>query len=201
MIRVPSSGFPAPSVKRLNSPPTYISPLVFLSPLRTMSRLQYTVPNTEEIRTCQVLEDQPDGGLLQLFKFQTFTNNRTCETDFQRFNKFTNRYETAGIIQWNGSTNAQVTFGIVTLSLRDVRRLNKPSSQSRRFRWNNSEYKWKRGGSDGKDLFCYDWRKRVIASFNDETKVLQVSERGYTILDQIVVTCLLHRWMLSLGHW
>lgn len=166
-----------------------------------MSRLQYTVPNAQEIRTCDVLEDQANGDILRLFKFQTFSNNRTCETDFQRFNKQTNRYETAGIIQWNGNTAAQVTFGIVTFTLREVRRLNKASSQSRRFRWNNSEYKWKRDGADGKDLICLDWRKRVIASYKDDTKALDVSDRGYAILDQVVVTCLLHRWILALGLW
>jgi hypothetical protein len=32
---------------------------------------------------------------------------------------------------------------------------------------------------------CFDWRKRVIASYTDETKVLEVSQRGYAILDQV----------------
>ncbi|KAF8592502.1 hypothetical protein K439DRAFT_1625856 [Ramaria rubella] len=85
--------------------------------------------------------------------------------------------------------------------MREVRQMKKSTSQSRRFRWNNWEYKWKRNGVDGKDLICFDWLKRVIASYNEETKVLDVTERGYSILDQIVVICLLHRWFLSLGYW
>lgn len=73
--------------------------------------------------------------------------------------------------------------------------------RSRRFRWDNCEYRWKRAGPDGKDLLvslqlarasvsdappqCYDWWKRLIASYNEETKVLSVSDRGYAILDQV----------------
>ncbi|KAF8520100.1 hypothetical protein JB92DRAFT_3111952 [Gautieria morchelliformis] len=118
------------------------------------------------------------------WQFQTFSNNQTCETDFERYNKATNRYEVAGGIRWDGQMKAQVTFGVVTLPLHEVRRLKKATSQSRRFRWNNSEYKWKRGGTDGKDFFCYDWLNRLIASYTEESKKLEVTDRGYTILDQ-----------------
>jgi hypothetical protein len=101
-----------------------------------MVTLQYTVPDPSEIRTCYVLETQPDGSQLKLFQvgvdrilspshgmllldpqFQTYSSNRTCETDFLRFNTATNRYEIAGEIKWDGQMNAQVTFGVVTVGV------------------------------------------------------------------------------------
>lgn len=32
---------------------------------------------------------------------------------------------------------------------------------------------------------CYDWVNRVLASYTEETKQLEVTERGYAILDQV----------------
>jgi len=159
--------------------------------------LTYTFPNPLELRTSNVLEEQPEGNVLTLFKIQTFSNNQTCETDFYRFNKLTQRDELAGGIQWS-MRSTTVSFGAIHIPFHELRRKNKAASQSRRFRWNNSEYKWKRSE---RHLMCYDRFKRVIANYNDDTRRLEVSDRGYALLDQIVVTCLLHRWVISQGYW
>jgi len=161
--------------------------------------LQFTFPDPSDFRTANILEPQANGEHLTLFKIQTYSNTPTAETEFLRFNKLTGKDEWAGGIRWEGRTT--VSFGAVNMSLHELRRRKKPSSQSRRFKWNNSEYKWKRTGTGGRNLTCYDWFKRVIASYNDDTRYLEVSDRGYALLDQLVVTCLLHRWTLSQGYW
>lgn len=94
--------------------------------------------------------------------------------------------------------------------------------RSRRFVVNGSEYKWKI--RDESDLFvstmllfsqytqlsliytrpfrqCVDSGGRTIATWSKERLKLTVSASAEEILDQLVVTCLVHVWFIAHGYW
>ncbi|KAI0921564.1 hypothetical protein AcW1_004503 [Taiwanofungus camphoratus] len=91
------------------------------------------------------------------------------------------------------------------------------SSRSRRFKANNSEYKWKIA-ENGSDLFvcgfillqpadrltleqCVNARGKTIATWSQEGQILRVSRSAEGFLDRVVVTCFLNLWMKQLNLW
>ncbi|KAJ7276236.1 hypothetical protein B0H12DRAFT_1005313, partial [Mycena haematopus] len=125
-------------------------------------------------------------------------------TTFQRKNLTTNVWEPAGEISWTSNTNAIVHFGIDEVSMGDLRKPKKSSSQSRRFKAGGSEYKWKM--TEGSDLFvclpsCVDSRGKTVATWSQEETTLRVGAQAVHILDRVVVTCLLNLWIRQLGLW
>ncbi|CCM01691.1 uncharacterized protein FIBRA_03755 [Fibroporia radiculosa] len=91
----------------------------------------------------QVIEGSLDTA--EIYKFHhPNTGTNMGVTTIQRKNAATQRWENAGQIEWSSDTNASVFFGgIERVSMRDLRKLKKPTSKSRRFKANGAEYKWK----------------------------------------------------------
>ncbi|KAK1236670.1 hypothetical protein PQX77_000026 [Marasmius sp. AFHP31] len=108
-----------------------------------------------DIRTFKVLRipDATSDEALELYRFHhPVTGSHTGTTTFQRLNTNTGIYETAGHIAWLSSHNAMIAFGVDEVHIRDLRKRKKSSSQSRRFKAGNSEYKWKKAETP-RDLF------------------------------------------------
>ncbi|ETW84312.1 hypothetical protein HETIRDRAFT_416015 [Heterobasidion irregulare TC 32-1] len=129
-------------------------------------------------------------------------------TTFHRKNLNTMKWETAGEIEWTSNTNARIYFGIDEVSIRDLRKPKNANSKSRRFKASGSEYKWKIAEKNT-DLLkkimvrpqCVDSRGRTVATWGQAEQTLRVEGRVGSILDRIVVTCLLHIWMRRQGQW
>ncbi|KAI0069013.1 hypothetical protein BV25DRAFT_1792070 [Artomyces pyxidatus] len=168
-------------------------------------RLQYPPaesvadPRTVNIYRTVVTDDSTDQ--VELYKFHhPNTGSRIGVTTFHRMNMATQKWETAGEIDWTSDTNATVLFGIESISIRDLRTPKKSSSKSRRFKASGSEYKWKIA-DEGVDLFCVDSRGKTVATWTEGELSLHVESRVESILDRLVVTLLLNRWMKALGSW
>ncbi|KAM5535644.1 hypothetical protein V8D89_010631 [Ganoderma adspersum] len=167
-------------------------------------------PNADA-RTLQVLQivDQNSAGAGQstvaLYKFHhPNTGLTTGVTSIQRINTDTQVWENAGNIDWSSNTSGAVYFGVERVSIRELRKPKKPSSKSRRFRVNNSEYKWKLA-ENGTDMICVSDnlgnRGRQIAAWTQDTLTLRVAERAEGFLDRVVVTCFLHLWLRRYSIW
>ncbi|KAF5393870.1 hypothetical protein D9757_000186 [Collybiopsis confluens] len=137
-------------------------------------------------------------------------------TTFHRQNVATGIFETAGQIDWLSDYNATVYFGLEEASHTCISAANwqicrtdsRPrieetqEDESRRFKVDGSEYKWKLATSNSGGLFCVDSRGKVIATWNQEQSNLDVSPGAESILDRLVVTCFLNLWALRhLGQW
>jgi len=156
---------------------------------------------TNDMRTVQVkqvVEGTVDE--IDFYKFQhPVTGSISGVTTFYRMNMETQRWETAGQIEWSSNNSATVYFGIEKVSMRELRRPKKSSSHSRRFKAGGSEYKWKLM-EDG--LVCISVsRSRTIATWTQSALSLRVAERGEPMLDRIVVTCFLNLWMKTRNMW
>ncbi|KAF8211290.1 hypothetical protein K438DRAFT_1568740 [Mycena galopus ATCC 62051] len=166
----------------------------------TILRFAYSKP--EEIRTFRAFKRLDDATEVELYEFyHSVFGPASGVTTFQRKNLVTNVWEPAGEISWasNSNTNATVYFGTDEVNIKDLRKPKKSSSQSRRFKAGGSEYKWKL--SEGSDLFCVDSRGKTVATWSQEEATLHVGVQAETILDRMVVTCLLNLWIRQLGHW
>ncbi|OJT13300.1 hypothetical protein TRAPUB_10066 [Trametes pubescens] len=143
--------------------------------------------------------------LIELYKFHhPNTGVNTGLTTFQRKNFETQLWENAGQIEWNSNTSGAVYFGVERISIRELRKSKKPSSKSRRFKVNSSEYKWKIA-ENGADLICVSDnltnRGKTIAMWTQEALILRVAERAEGFLDRVVVTCVLNLWFKRLNLW
>ncbi|KAL1743309.1 hypothetical protein HDZ31DRAFT_83494 [Schizophyllum fasciatum] len=163
-------------------------------------RFAFSTSSNSDMRTLQVYS-QADGQETELYKFyHPMTGLSSGLTTVQRRNPNTQIYETACEIEWKSDTNATVSFGVEQVTLRDLRKPKKNSSQSRRFKAGGSEYKWKIAEND-KDIFCVDTRGKAVAEWDQEQKSLKVARRSEGILDRLVVTCILNLWMKRAGDW
>lgn len=136
-----------------------------------------------------------------MYKFQhPNTGTNTGVTDISRKNAATQRWEHAGQIDWLSDHTANVMFGTERVHIRELRKMKKQSSKSRRFKAGGSEYKWKQA-ENGKDLFCVSTRGKVVATWSDDQSQLRITDRGEGILDRVVVTCFLNSWMNGLKLW
>ncbi|KAJ7499087.1 hypothetical protein FB451DRAFT_24977 [Mycena latifolia] len=165
--------------------------------------LRFAYSNSEEIRTFRAYKRiEGAGGATDLELYQFYHSSygpSSGVTTFQRVNLNTSVWEPAGEISWTSNTNATVHFGIAEVSIRDLRKPKKSSSQSRRFKAGGSEYKWKMG--EGSDLFCVDSRGKTVATWSQDETTLHVGAQAEHILDRVVVTCLLNLWIRQLGLW
>ncbi|KAH8106213.1 hypothetical protein BXZ70DRAFT_1004487 [Cristinia sonorae] len=155
---------------------------------------------TNDLRTVlvkQVVEGLESG--IEFYKHPV-TGSISGVTTFSRMNLETQRWETAGTVEWSSNHSAVVTFGIESISMRELRKPKKSSSQSRRFKAGGSEYKWK-VTEDG--LVCSGGSRggKVVATWSQSTLTLRVAERIEPILDRVVVTCFLNIWMKSRNAW
>ncbi|KAH9853768.1 hypothetical protein C2E23DRAFT_727831 [Lenzites betulinus] len=132
------------------------------------------------------------------------TGLNTGETSFHRRNMQTQIWENAGHVEWSSPINGSVHFGVERISIRELRKPKKPSSKSRRFKVNSSEYKWKIA-ENGADLICVSDnltnRGRTVAVWTQEALTLRVAERAEGILDRVVMTCLLNIWFKEKNLW
>lgn len=167
--------------------------------------LQFIYPQTADADTRtfqvkQIVEGSP--GTIDIYKFQhPNTGSNLGVTSIQRKNLATQRWEAAGHIEWTSDTNASVYFGgLERVNMRELRKLKKTSSKSRRFKADGSEYKWKIA-ENGHDIYCVSTRGKTVATWSQEQSTLRVADRAEDILDRIVVTCLLNTWMMRLGFW
>ncbi|KAI0356634.1 hypothetical protein OH77DRAFT_220137 [Trametes cingulata] len=163
-------------------------------------------PNADP-RTANILQiTEGADGPIELYKFHhPNTGLATGVTSIQRKNPETQVWENAGQIEWTSNTNGAVYFGgVERVSFRELRKAKKPSSKSRRFKVNNSEYKWK-VAENGADLICVSDnltnRGKTIALWTQETLILRVAERAEGFLDRVVVTCFLNLWFKRLNLW
>ncbi|KAI0334762.1 hypothetical protein GY45DRAFT_1044090 [Cubamyces sp. BRFM 1775] len=142
---------------------------------------------------------------VEMYKFHhPNTGLTTGVTSFQRKNAETQLWENAGQVEWSSNTSGAVYFGVERVSIRELRKPKKPTSKSRRFKVNNSEYKWKIA-ENGTDLICVSDnltnRGKTIALWTQETLILRVAERAEGFLDRVVVTCFLHLWFRRNSAW
>ncbi|KAJ6516051.1 hypothetical protein C8R45DRAFT_229928 [Mycena sanguinolenta] len=164
----------------------------------TTLRVAFSKP--EEIRSFRAYQQRDNATELEIYEFyHSVYGPSSGVTTFQRRNLTTNVWEPAGEISWTSNTNATVHFGIDEVNIRDLRKPKKASSQSRRFKAQGSEYKWKM--TEGSDLFCVDSRGKTVATWNQEESTLRVGVQAEHILDRVVVTCLLNLWIRQLGLW
>ncbi|KAH9943071.1 uncharacterized protein BXZ73DRAFT_97133 [Epithele typhae] len=134
---------------------------------------------------------------------------------YKRKNAETSVWENAGQIEWSSNTSGAVYFGVERahaylgggrgqISIRELRKPKKPSSQSRRFKVNGTEYKWKLA-ENNTDMTCVSdslgARGKPLATWTDATRTLRVAERAEPFLDRVVVTCLLHVWFRRWNAW
>ncbi|KAI0092781.1 hypothetical protein BDY19DRAFT_883607 [Irpex rosettiformis] len=119
-------------------------------------------------------------------------------TYFERMNCATSLWEPAGHVEWSSNHSANVYFGLERVPLRELRRLKKTTSKSRRFKANGTDYRWKLA-DNGFDLICVSTQisafGRNVAEWSNERSTLRVVERFEPILDRLVVTCILNLWM------
>ncbi|KAH7920276.1 hypothetical protein BV22DRAFT_814079 [Leucogyrophana mollusca] len=165
-------------------------------------RFVYPISSNADIRTFRVYQViEGSTGELELYKFlHPMTGLATGITTYHRKNLITLVFETAGQIEWTSNTNATVYFGIDEVPVKDLRKVKNATSQSRRFKVAGSEYKWKIS-ENGTDMFCIDSKDKHIANWSQDTQILSVAPRAETMLDRIVVTCLLNLWFKQLGRW
>ncbi|KAF8232397.1 hypothetical protein L208DRAFT_1397356 [Tricholoma matsutake] len=165
---------------------------------------KYSTGSNTDIRTFSVywtraIQSNDELEVTELYQFyHPVTGHTTGVTTFCRQNPATHVFETAGAIEWFSNSNATVHFGIDEVPIRDLRKAK--NSQSRRFKAEGSEYKWRFGNNQG-DLDCLDSRGRTVASWSQEQLRLRVAARVADALDRIVVTCLLNIWIRRLGMW
>ncbi|TCD71309.1 hypothetical protein EIP91_011080 [Steccherinum ochraceum] len=96
-----------------------------------------------DMRTVQI-KQVVEGSTEEIdFYKHPLTDSTSGETTFYRMNIDIDRWETAGTISWSSNHTATVRFGIEDISMRELRKPKKGSSQSRRFKAAGSEYKWK----------------------------------------------------------
>ncbi|PCH41426.1 hypothetical protein WOLCODRAFT_131910 [Wolfiporia cocos MD-104 SS10] len=167
--------------------------------------LQFLYPESSnaDMRTFRVVQlpDETTSESEELYKFHhPNTGTTTGVTSIQRKNLTTQRWENAGQIEWTSNTNATVYFGIERVSMRELRRLKKSSSRSRRFKASGTEYKWKIADNEI-DMICVSTRGKVVAAWSHELNILRVTDRADGILDRVVVTCFLNLWMKTLRLW
>ncbi|KAE9410271.1 hypothetical protein BT96DRAFT_983828 [Gymnopus androsaceus JB14] len=87
------------------------------------------------------LSSESSASSIELHKFHHPETGFADEvTTFHRQNLATSIFEAARKILW---TNAVGHFGLEEVHIRDLRRVKKPSSRSRRFKAGGSEYKWR----------------------------------------------------------
>ncbi|KAF7355178.1 hypothetical protein MSAN_01433500 [Mycena sanguinolenta] len=169
--------------------------------------LRFAFSKPEEIRTFRAYQQRDDAAELEIYEastpplpfYHSVYGPASGVTTFQRKNLTTNVWEPAGEISWTSNTNATVHFGIDEVDIRDLRKPKKANSQSRRFKAQGSEYKWKM--AEGGDLFCVDSRGKTVATWNQEETMLHVGAQAEHVLDRVVVTCLLNLWIRQLGLW
>jgi len=150
--------------------------------------------DVRSLRINQVLEGSSNE--TELYKFYhpfADANTGTTTTTFHRMNLATNRWETAGEIEYRSLTPITVHFGIEAVHARDLRKLKKSSSKSRRFKAGGSEYKWKIADNET-DLVCVDSRGKPVAKWSQQALQLLVAEKVQGCLDRIVITCMLNVW-------
>ncbi|OSX59197.1 hypothetical protein POSPLADRAFT_1040916 [Postia placenta MAD-698-R-SB12] len=139
---------------------------------------------------------------IELYKFHhPVTGNNTGVTQIHRKNLATQVWEPSGHIEWTSAAAATVYFGgLERVPMRELRRMKKVSSKSRRFKANGSEYKWK-VAENGTDIYCVSTRSKTVATWSQEQSTLRVMDRAEGILDRIVVTCFLNLWMKRINQW
>ncbi|KAH9938401.1 uncharacterized protein B0H18DRAFT_949756 [Fomitopsis serialis] len=158
-----------------------------------------TNPDRRTFRINQIVEGSTEP--VPMYKFQhPNTGTNTGVTEISRKNAATQRWEHAGQLDWLSDHTANVMFGTERVHMRELRKMKKQSSKSRRFKAGGSEYKWKQA-ENGKDLFCVSTRGKVVATWSDDQSQLRVTDRGEGILDRVVVTCFLNSWMNGLKLW
>ncbi|KAL7282120.1 hypothetical protein ACG7TL_003589 [Trametes sanguinea] len=171
--------------------------------------LRFVYPNNPnaDFRTVNIhqIVEGSDAAPIEMYKFHhPNTGFMTGVTSIQRKNMDTQIWENAGQIEWSSNTSGAVYFGVERISIRELRKMKKPSSKSRRFKVNNSEYKWK-VAENGTDLICVSDsltnRGKTIALWTQETLILRVAERAEGFLDRVVVTCFLNLWFKRLNLW
>ncbi|KAJ7179823.1 hypothetical protein C8R43DRAFT_1093369 [Mycena crocata] len=165
--------------------------------------LRFSFSNPEEIRTFRAykrIDTVANPTELELYQFyHSSYGPASGVTTFQRLNLATGVWEPAGEISWMSHSNATVHFGVNEVSISDLRKPKKKSSQSRRFKAGGSEYKWKMTEESG--LLCVDSRGKTVATWSQEETTLRVGSQAELILDRVVVTCLLNLWIRHLGLW
>jgi len=138
--------------------------------------------------------DQDD---LKLYYFLTFGQ----ESTYYRFNLATDRYENAGSIEWLSTYNIRLNMGLRSLHVEALTRRNKPTSRSRRFKaLNNVEYKWRPADDEPMNLECMTVTgRKFVALYTNANNSMRVHPRGQGILDDIVISCLIHLYRRSKG--
>ncbi|KZT26983.1 hypothetical protein NEOLEDRAFT_1062011 [Neolentinus lepideus HHB14362 ss-1] len=167
--------------------------------------LRFVYPPSDsnsDIRTFRVYQLSEDSSTsTELYRFfHPLTGLSSGVTTFQHKNLTTGIWDSAGQIDWTSNYNATVTFGIDEVNIRDLRRVKKSTSKSRRFKAKGSEYKWKIAENET-DIFCVDWRGRSVATWTQAELTLSIVSSAEAILDHLVVTCLLHLWVRQSGRW
>jgi len=164
-----------------------------ITDIRNGRMVQLVGDSAEEVEVYKIYHPSTD--------VMSGTTSLAGTTIFHRMNSATNRWETALEVEYRSNIPITVHFGIEAVHVRDLRKLNKSSSKSRRFKAGGSEYKWK-NTDDNKDLYCVDSRGKIVATWTEETMKLWVAEKLQGSLDRVVVTCLLHVWWKRvLGSW
>ncbi|KAI0692648.1 hypothetical protein BC835DRAFT_1406968 [Cytidiella melzeri] len=165
--------------------------------------LQFIWPpsdTTTDLRTLRIKQIDENGEAHDIYKFRhpLIAYSNSGVTYFQRMNFATNLWETAGHIEWSSDHSANIYFGLERIPLRELRRMKKNTSKSRRFKANGTDYKWKIA-DNGLDLICVSTqlgaRGKNVAEWSNEALTLRVAERAEPILDRLVVTCILNLWM------
>lgn len=84
--------------------------------------------------------------------------------------------------------------------IKELRKVKHGTSQSRRFKVNGIEYKWKIN-ENGKDLFCIDSQDRSVATWSAQEKTLRIAQNYSLITERILVSCFLNLWFKQQGRW
>lgn len=157
----------------------------------------------------------------------------TAITVFSHWNEATRLDEVAGEINWDQrQSTGTISFGhLPARNLREMRKEKTPGKskcvfsndagsvseaklclRSRRFTWNDHQYKWKRGvtpndlqvravrrllPSPHRISQCFSITRmigsdKLIANYDSSTQTLTIEARGEEIIDQIVVLCVVH---------
>lgn len=164
--------------------------------LRFIYPTDLSTTDARTIKINQVVEGSSNE--LEFYEFQhPFVREASFSsaalTTFSRMNTATQRWETAGQIEYRFLTPHTVHFGIEPVYVRDLRKKNSSTSNSRRFTLDGSEFKWKLT-EDETDLFCVDAHDRTVAKWSQQQLRLWVAESVLGHLDRIVVTCMLNVW-------
>ncbi|THV03273.1 hypothetical protein K435DRAFT_827117 [Dendrothele bispora CBS 962.96] len=153
-------------------------------------------PENRTFKIHKLAQDSADAST-EFYRFHhPVTGLKTGLTTFQRHNLKTDIFETAGQIDWLSNYNCTISFGIDEVHIRELRKMKKSSSKSRRFKAGGSEYKWK---EEDKNLICVDSRGKTVATWTDKDKKLWVAGKLEPVLDRLVVSCFLNIWFLQHG--